>query len=280
MAVDGGHWTWTASLRFYWMLPIMLIIVLLRKNSNALWREIQQNYWQWILWSSIGFGVFYAGLSYAASTSPSWLVASTWQFTIVAGMLLTPLLQRGNKSASRIGANKIIFSALILLGIFIMQWKELKQADSSSFLWGTSWILIAAFAYPLGNRKMMQLTDGRIDTYQRILGMIICSLPFWLLLTAYGYSCEGAVPTDGQLVQSLLVAVFSGVIATSLFFYATDSVRQDPAKLASVEATQSAEVLFALAGEMLLFGTALPNWLSMLGIALVIIGMGLHSLSK
>jgi drug/metabolite transporter (DMT)-like permease len=73
------------------------------------------------------------------------------------------------------------------------------------------------------------------------------------------------------------VALFSGVIATVLFFMATDLVRGNMQKLASVEATQSMEVLFALAGELLFLALPIPSPLSWFGIFIVIMGMILHS---
>jgi drug/metabolite transporter (DMT)-like permease len=84
-------------------------------------------------------------------------------------------------------------------------------------------------------------------------------------------------PSIGQSVQSGLVAICSGVIATVLFFQATDLVRGNMQKLAAVEATQSMEVLFSLIGELLLLHTALPTPLSWVGIILVMGGMVLHS---
>jgi Na+/melibiose symporter-like transporter len=100
------------------------------------------------------------------------------------------------------------------------------------------------FAYPLGNRKMMDVCEGRLDAYQRVLRMTLASLSLWLLLSLYGLFTAG-LPSGGQSLQSLLVALCSGVIATVLFFMATDMVRGNMQKLAAVEATQSIEVLFA-----------------------------------
>ena len=80
-----------------------------------------------------------------------------------------------------------------------------------------------------------------------------------------------------QSIQSLLVAISSGVIATVLFFKATDLVRGDMQKLAAVEATQAMEVLFALAGEIAILSIALPSVLSWLGIMIVMAGIALHS---
>ena len=49
---------------------------------------------EWLVWSIVGFGLFYAPLSFAGAFGPGWLVASTWQITIVAGILLTPFCGR------------------------------------------------------------------------------------------------------------------------------------------------------------------------------------------
>ncbi|MDR2283701.1 MAG: multidrug resistance efflux transporter family protein [Sphingobacterium sp.] len=278
MSLEGGSWIWSASLRFYWMLPFFLVIVLLRRNLKPLLLAIKQKPGPWLLWSTIGFGVFYAPITYAAAFSPSWLIASTWQITIIAGMLLAPFITKNYQSSN--SRNTYIFSTIILIGIAIMQIQALESVDLSSLLSGFFWVLVAAFAYPLGNRKMMQLCDGQLDVYQRILGMILCSIPFWLILNLYGHSTGHPAPTDNQLLQTLIVAIFSGVIATVLFFSATDMVSKDEKALAKVEATQSAEVLFALIGEILILKSPLPDTYALLGIVLVIIGMSLHSLKK
>ena len=101
---------------------------------------------------------------------------------------------------------------------------------------------------------MMDICGGRLDVFQRVLGMTLASLPLWAVLSFYGLFTVGT-PSKGQIVQSGLVAVTSGVIATILFFKATDLVRGNMQKLAAVEATQSVEVLFAVIGELLLLNT-------------------------
>ena len=45
----------------------------------------------WLLWSFVGFVLFYGPLTFAAAFGPGWLVSGTWQFTIIAGVLLAPL---------------------------------------------------------------------------------------------------------------------------------------------------------------------------------------------
>jgi drug/metabolite transporter (DMT)-like permease len=151
----------------------------------------------------------------------------------------------------------------------------------SSFLFsGIIPVLVAAFAYPLGNRKMMQLTKGRLDVYQRILGMLICSMPFWLLLSGYELFVKQNIPGNSQYLQTFIVAISSGVIATALFFFATDKVSIDENSLAAVEATQSTEVVFALMGEVWLLRSPFPDTFAIIGMTLVILGMVLHSLKS
>ena len=111
------------------------------------------------------------------------------------------------------------------------------------------------------------------------MGMTLCSMPFWILLSIFG-DIDNGLPTESQLLQTFLVAIFSGVIATLLFFSATDIVRTDPKALAAIEATQAMEVIFTLLGEIILLHAALPNSYSCMGIRLVVIGMILHSRSN
>lgn len=90
--------------------------------------------------------------------------------------------------------------------------------------------------------------------------------------------CRGLV-YGGHLLQSFLVALFSGVIATILFFQATDLVKDNPKQLAVIEATQSGEVIFTLLLSVLVLGDAMPTWIGFVGISLVIVGMILNSLA-
>lgn len=283
MELSGGSWIWSASLRYIFMVPFLFIIVALRKNLSPVFKEIRANPIAWFVWSFIGFGLFYAPLSFAAAYGPGWLIAGTWQITIVSGSLLAPLffitIQTKNgpkKIRGKVPIIGLIMSMGILVGVGIMQIEHASDIPLKAVMFTIIPILIASFAYPLGNRKMMGITGGRLDAYQRVLGMTLCSLPFWFGLSIYGVSTVG-LPSMEQTTQSFIVAICSGVIATVLFFQATDMVAGNMAKLAAVEATQSAEVLFAVFGEIIWLQTPMPSIISWLGIALVIIGMILHS---
>jgi len=277
MSLSGSSWIWSASLRFFWMLPMLLAIVSIRGGLQQLIVEIKKNKKYWLIWSTIGFGFFYAPLTFSAAYSPSWLLASTWQVTIVAGMIVAPFVKSGQASINPDKHSAALYSGIIILGIIVMQVGQARSLSAEDLLKCIIPVTIAAFAYPLGNRKMMLITDGKLDVFQRLLGMVLCSMPFWLLLTAYEVVSNHTLPQASQLQQTLIVAVFSGVFATALFFSATDKVSGNESKLAAVEATQSTEVLFAVVGEVIILGIALPDIYGISGIVLVISGMLLHS---
>jgi hypothetical protein len=278
MSVNGGSWIWSSSLRFYWMLPFFLIIVAYQGGLKGLFAEIKQDITQWLVWSTIGFGLFYAPLTFAAAYAPSWLIAGTWQFTIIAGIILAPFINRNVANTKDGFRSSAVFSSIIFFGIIILQIGHAQIIPAESVLKGAAPVIVAAFAYPLGNRKMMQLTNGRLNVYQRVLGMILCSMPFWTMLSIYEVTVGKSIPTNGQYIQTFVIAIFSGVMATVLFFSATDIARADEKQLAAVEATQSTEVLFAFVGEVLILGSPLPGVYSVAGMVLVMVGMTLHSL--
>lgn len=283
MELAGGSWIWSAALRYLFMVPLLLIIVGIRGNIHPLLLEMKRQPRKWITWSTVGFGLFYIPICYAAVYSPGWLIAGTWQITIISGALLSPLFYEIKQTQDgpiqvrgKIPLRGLSMSLIILVGIILMQLEHAQRISFEHLFLGVIPVLIASFAYPLGNRKMMDVCEGRVDAYQRALGMTLASLPLWLVLSVYGLFTVGP-PSKGQSVQVLLVALCSGVIATVLFFTATDMVRGDMKKLATVEATQSMEVVFALVGEMLLLSIAFPSLVSWIGIFTVIIGMVLHS---
>ncbi|WP_153126703.1 multidrug resistance efflux transporter family protein [Peribacillus tepidiphilus] len=283
MELSGGSWIWSASLRYFFMVPFLFLIVVMKGNFRALLKVMKEHPKTWLVWSFIGFGMFYTPLCFAAAYSPGWLIAGTWQITIISGSLLVPFFsvtiqtkEGPVKVREKIPIKGLLMSLMILLGIIFMQVEHANHLSLRELLLGVLPVIIASFAYPLGNRKMMEVCRGRLDPYQRVLGMTLASLPFWFVLSLYGLF-TGDVPSGEQAFQSVLVAIFSGVIATVLFFKATEMVRGDMQKLAAVEATQSMEVLFALLGELLLLSIPIPSILSWSGMMVLIVGMILHS---
>ncbi|AET68399.1 hypothetical protein Desor_2869 [Desulfosporosinus orientis DSM 765] len=283
MDLSGGSWVWSAVLRYFFMLPFLVIIVMTRGNLKPLLSALHSRPLAWLGWSTVGFGLFYAPLCFAAAYGPAWLVASMWQITIVAGSLLVPFFAKEtagkswfHKIGSTLPLRGLALSLLILMGVVLIQIQQARTLNGKDIFYGVFPVLLAAFAYPLGNRKMMEVCGDDIDTFQRVLGMTLASLPFWFVLSALGMA-EIGLPSLNQASQSLIVALSSGVIATTLFFSATDMVKGDVHKLAAVEATQSGEVIFALLGELIILHGAYPTLWSLAGMGLVILGMILHS---
>ncbi|MGE5701618.1 MAG: multidrug resistance efflux transporter family protein [Clostridia bacterium] len=277
MDLSGGSWLWSASLRYFFMVPLLLVLVWYRGNLAALFAEMRQKPLAWLVWSFVGFGLFYAPLTFAATYSPAWLTAGTWQITIVAGSLLVPLFRDAAGRKQKIPVRGLWMSGIILLGVAVMQLHEVDALSVWPMILGVLPVLIAAFAYPLGNRKMMEACGGRLDAFQRTLGMTLASMPVWIMLATIGLIDTG-LPSGGQLFQSLLVALTAGVVATLLFFSATDLAKGDPHKLAAVEATQAGEVVFAVLLEMVFLSAKLPSAVAISGMILVIVGMVLHSM--
>ena len=260
-------------------------MIITKKLGNVI-SEIKKAPISWIIWSTVGFGLFYTFLSLSSQYSASWLVAGTWQITIIAGALMSPLFITKVKTEKgfieekgKIPKKFLLISSIILIGIFLMQLEEAKSLSLSKCLLGIFPVIIAAFAYPLGNRKMIEICNNNLSTIERVFGMTLCSMPFWLIISVFATISIG-LPSQEQLLQSLIVAIFSGIIATILFFKATDLVSGDNHKLAVVESTQAGEVIFTLLGSILFLKDSLPTPIGILGLSLVIIGMILNSISK
>lgn len=283
MELSGGSWLWSSSLRYFFMVPFLIAIVAYRKGFAPMKKEMKEKTLLFFLWSVVAFVLFYAPLTYAAAFSPGWLLAGTWQLTIVAGVLLAPFFTISIKTINgehnirqKIPLISFGITLIILAGVVLIQIPHAQNVEIRTLLFGIIPILFAAFAYPLGNRKTMELLGGRLDTFQRVLAMTLMTMPVWILIAIYAFFTVGP-PSTGQLVQSFIVGLSSGVIATILFFMATDRVRGDQSKLAAVEATQSTQLIFVILGEMAILGISLPGPIALIGIAVIIAGMALHS---
>lgn len=278
MQAGGGHWIWSAVLRFHFMLPMLFALVLPGRKYRKVLAAIRNKPYTWLLWSTVGFGIFYSTICAAAAYGPSWLVASTWQVTIVAGALLSPLFHRRDAASGqppprhKIPARQVAVSMVVLAGVLLVQGNQAVSAGGGNALAGFALVLVASFAYLLGNRKMMEVAGDDLGTLERVFGMCLCSMPFWLALGIVG-AASGELPQASQVAQSFIVAVFSGVVATLLFFKATELVKDNVKQLAVVESTQAGEVVFTLLGGVLVFGDELPKIAGCAGIAVIVAGI-------
>lgn len=272
MNLAGGYWLWAACLRYFFTLPILWLMLAKGGAAGRVWRDIKKAPFPWLLWSTVGFGLFYGPLTFGSVLGESWLAAATWQLTIAAGVLLTPLFGK------RMPLKNLAWSAVILAGVFLLQVPHLERMEVRTVSLTLVPILVAAFAYPLGNRKMMVLCPDGMPALERVYGMTLSSMPFWLVMSVWA-GMKAGLPSGGQIMQSLCVALFSGVIATVLFFRATDMVRDNPRHLAVIEATQCGEVVFTLLGGILMLHDKIPEPVGMAGIAVIVAGMVGNSLT-
>jgi drug/metabolite transporter (DMT)-like permease len=245
---------------------------------KPVWRAIRAHPGPWLLWSGIGFVLFYVLLSYAAASGPSWLVAGTFQLTVIAGMVCAPFLYRDTRA--RIPLPALLAGVVVICGVLLMQ-----VGYGGGKLDREAWIAlvavaISAFAYPLGNRGLLlhlERAGIELNATQRVFGMTLASQPLWWAIAAGAFATTGAPPAS-QVFLAAGVALGAGVIATVLFFQATGMVRNDPTALAAAEAMQAAEILFATLIGVLWLGEAWPQGRALWGAAIVIAGIVVFSI--
>ena len=114
---------------------------------------------RWLLWSTIGFGLFYAPMAFAVAAGPAWLLAGTWQLTILAGILLAPVLYDDERAV--IPRRAVAGAAVVLAGVAVVQAEHVRAVGAEALLVGVLPVVVAAFAYPAGNRRTMELAGGR-----------------------------------------------------------------------------------------------------------------------
>ena len=279
MSLSGGHWVWTSSLRFVHMFFLLIILIAVTKRANYLLdvtKVFMRNLKFWLLAGSIGFGIFYSMLCYAADHAPGWVVAGTWQFTIIATPIVLFLFKE------RIPRRGMFFSVLIFVGILLIQfYKEESELAIRHILYGVIPVIIAAFAYPTGNQllnfakhgnhSLIPHIDSPIlqDAPTCVLLMTMGSIPFWILLLLIS---SPPPPLKSQVINTGIVAISSGIIATSIFYKARNSTKS-PYVISAIDATQSGEVLFSLVGEILLLHGALPELTGGIGIVIIVLGI-------
>lgn len=292
MASQGGHWFWSASLRYVFMLLILSILIVIKNGFHTL-IELSQlfaQHWRfWCIAGGIGFGLFYAPLCFGADYAPAWVIAATFQFTTVASLIVLRIF--GEQLTPQI----ILTSSLVFIGVVLTNLGEGLHGTTTGSLTdlivlGALPALLAGFCFPIGNQlvwyatrppsshrllaRVPQLSTPLMNSaFNKVWLLSVGSLPFWLVL---GLIITPALPHTSQVFNSFLVALFAGVIATSLFLYARSNATNS-SQIAGVDATQATEVVFALIGGMLLLSTPLPSLLSWVGIVLVTVGIVLFT---
>ncbi len=281
MSLEGGHWLWTASLRYFFMLAFLLVWFPVTGKSHLLKELLLLYCRKWLFWTlagTIGFGFFYALISYSASFSPAWVIATTWQTTILATPIVLIVFGK------RVPRSALAFTFLIFAGVVLVNISQKGTTPIREILLGGIPVLVAAFCYPLGNQLVWEVQNSshrflpKIESpvlnrpFAKVLLLTLGSLPFWLVLIAF---LQPTAPSVNQALQTATVALFSGIIATSLFLYARQ-IATNSYELSAVDATQASEVIFALAGEMFFLQAVAPNAYGCVGVAMTVVGLCLY----
>ncbi len=290
LVAGGGHWQWAVILRYLFTLPLLALVLPWQGGLGGLPQALRCHPRPWLGWSSVGFVLFGIPLTWAASSGPSWLVAGSFQITVLAGPLLAPLLYRDERR--RLAWGSLAIGALIVAGVFTLQWGHAHGRLRPGDWLAVGAVALAAFAYPLGNRGLLlhleqteavqaaaeqagaQRGPPRLNAVQRVFGMTLCSWPLWLLFALIAWRTIGP-PNLREMLLAAGVALSSGTIATVMFFRATDMVRREPGALAAVEAMQAAELLFASVLGVLFLGESWPHGYAAFGALAIVLGIAL-----
>ncbi|POF62657.1 multidrug resistance efflux transporter family protein [Novacetimonas maltaceti] len=274
MSLGGGHWVWSASLRYFDMALLLAAWLLVRRGPHylgAVLRLFRDRPGFWLLAGGVGFGVFYACCCFAADHAPGWIVAATWQLTILA----TPFVLRA--FGIRVPLRGLVFLGLIFLGVLTL---NLQRAASgvgmAQILAGVVPVMVAAVAYPVGNQLLNRAKHAGdeasvllADPVAGVLLLTLGALPVFIGLVLF---VRPPPPDAAQVGATALIALVAGCLATTLFLYARN-LSNDPLRIAAVDATQAAEVAFALLGEMFVLGAAPPDLPAWLGLVAVMGGL-------
>ena len=167
MSSAGGHWFWSASLRYLFMWLIITVIITMQHGFGRI-KELSAIFVQhWRFWcttGSIGFGVFYTGICYAGDHVAGWVVAATFMFTVVTSLLV--LLAFGQRFDKKF----ILYALLVFIGVVLVNVSEGLRASALAdintvpmadmLLYGALPALVAAFSYPIGNQLVWQVSHN------------------------------------------------------------------------------------------------------------------------
>lgn len=281
MSLHGGPWVWSATLRYIETALLLTLWLLLTKGPTylgRLGRLFLHRIGFWLGAGGVGYGVFYACCCFAANHAPGWIVAATWQGTIIA----TPLVLRA--FGEKVPLRGLIFLGLIFTGIIGLNINRLMGGvPLEQVLAGVIPLSIAAFCYPIGNQLLNRLRHNTAPLYSplqdplaAVLLMTLGALPLLIGLTLI---IRPPAPDMEQIATTGMIALVAGCLATPLFIHARNT-SSNPYLIAAVDATQAGEVAFTLLGESLLTGHLSLGLADYAGLAAVMGGLAGFALSE
>ena len=192
MSLEGGHWLWSASLRYAFMILILIGLISVFKGFDTIKGLIRLflNHWKfWTLTGTIGFGGFYSLICFSADHSPGWVIAATWQLTIIATLVV--LVCFGRSFPKKVW----FFSIIIFAGVLMVNLSHMQVLSLTELCMGVLPVLIAAFCYPIGNQLVWEAMNGNRflpdinnplleNPFHKVLLLSWGCVPFWLILVA------------------------------------------------------------------------------------------------
>jgi len=277
ISLDGGHWFFSGSLRVIYAIILFSLGFILFKGFSyfkLVLKEYLEHFIFWTIAGTIGFGFFYSLLCFAAEFSPAWIVATTWQITIISSLFVLTFF--GKKLSKKIW----LFTVLIFLGVMLVNLSHFQEDNLDSLFIGFISLLIASFCYPFGNQMVWEEKQKRKKHHQdvgvinnsfvKVFLLILGSVPFWIMLYFF---TDATPPNQSQYISVAIITIVSGILATSLFLYVR-SKADTSNKVMLVDSTQSSQVFFSLIAEMAFLGAAFPNAIGLIGILVTMIGLG------
>lgn len=164
MSGAGGHWFWSASLRYVFMWLLLTLIISVQHGFGRIkaLATIFRDHWAfWCISGTIGFGLFYTGICYAGDHAAGWVVAATFMFTVVTSLLV--LVAFGQRFAKKF----IAYALIVFVGVAMVNISEGLRATTAidaaapmgqMLIFGALPALIAAFCYPIGNQLVWQVS--------------------------------------------------------------------------------------------------------------------------
>lgn len=153
ISLDEGHWFYSAFLRYFFTILFISLLLIFFKGFSYFKKVLNEfftNIVFWLLSGTIGFGIFYSLICFAAEYSPAWIVATSWQVTIIASLIILYFFGK------KLSLLTWFFTIIVFLGITIVNISHFELSNIKTLLLGFIPVLIAAFAFPLGNQLVWE----------------------------------------------------------------------------------------------------------------------------
>ncbi|MFA6553805.1 MAG: multidrug resistance efflux transporter family protein, partial [Patescibacteria group bacterium] len=289
VGVSGGYWGWTALLMNLFAAASLFVWLFFKDpwTLSDTFKVFRRNWVFWVITGSVATALLEFPLSYAMVHAPAWVVTATFELTILVTPLITfPMFGR------RIPMRGVVYSLLIVLGVFLIQWEQSTSVTITDLLAGIVPPLFAAIAYSVGDQLQYEIQRRGAKIFKRfkipfIADLVIerpSAIVFLVLLgglplqAVFVALTASGLPPGSQLLTTLIVGIISIGIGQTIFIGARQ--KAVGVQIVGVDATVAGDVVCTAALEILLIHAQWPQLAGLVGIACIVIGIVLYSLYK